>query len=85
MRQAFRFKLIMATGFSIIHTFICLAFPEPLIRCESGFLNRMNAGELSVLWRDLRSAGAHALVVRGEPPAGWRVLGKSGYSVRMLD
>lgn len=60
-------------------------FPEPLIRCESGFLNRMNAGELSVLWRDLRSAGAHALVVRGEPPAGWRVLGKSGYSVRMLD
>jgi putative MATE family efflux protein len=36
MRQAFRFKIIMATGFALIHTAICLAFPEALIRLMLG-------------------------------------------------
>lgn len=36
MQQAFRFKLAMATAFSLIHTFICLAFPEALIRLMLG-------------------------------------------------
>lgn len=36
MRQAFRFKLVMATAFSVLHTFICLAFPEALIRLMLG-------------------------------------------------
>jgi putative MATE family efflux protein len=36
MRQAFRFKLLMAMTFSLVHTFVCLAFPEPLIRVMLG-------------------------------------------------
>ena len=36
MRQAFRFKLILAVGISILHFFICLFFAEPLIRMMLG-------------------------------------------------
>ena len=36
MRQAFRFKLLMATGISVIHLVICLAFPEALLRLMLG-------------------------------------------------
>jgi len=32
MRQAFRFKLVVALSTSAIHLLICLAFPEPLLR-----------------------------------------------------
>ena len=36
MRQAFRFKLILAVGISVLHFFICLFFAEPLIRMMLG-------------------------------------------------
>jgi len=36
MRQAFRFKLIMATTISVAHLVICLAFAEPLMRLLLG-------------------------------------------------
>lgn len=36
MRQAFRFKLILALGISALYTLICLFFAEPLIRMMLG-------------------------------------------------
>jgi putative MATE family efflux protein len=36
MKQAFRFKLVMATGFALIHTTICLAWPEALLKLMLG-------------------------------------------------
>ena len=36
MRQAFRFKLILAVGISVLHFFVCLFFAEPLIRMMLG-------------------------------------------------
>jgi hypothetical protein len=70
------------------HEFFTLEFSESVPRCRPAFLNRMSAAELSALWRDLRTTGARAVIVRGKPPAsgdtGWRVLGNSGYAARML-
>jgi putative MATE family efflux protein len=36
MRQAFRFKLLMAGAFALVHTTICLLFPEALLRLMLG-------------------------------------------------
>ncbi len=36
MKQAFRFKFLMATLFGAAHTIVCLAFPEALIRMMLG-------------------------------------------------